>query len=297
MYSWISLPSLPRTCLEVLRWPAPWSREDGRCHLFISYLFFSLEALSICSFTFGCFLVQIVCSSKALFSCDNLCGNPLPCGNHYCTKTCHALISQSQKSLAQCIGEPCEECHLPCEKVLNIKLFSCSSILSFYDHCLSQFFYTSLGYALKQFIMVNISCFTWDSSLTIIIWCWNLLVYIFFEYSCRRGSPLACITVLFHVILGSAPLAKCLWNELVTVVLWSMFLSAYTTIACLKRSKCLSVHVVDPVIGNISMITCTFCSHEQLVYDSDWHSYFCPCIIHEILFWDNDTIGSHEQYH
>lgn len=128
MYSWITLPSLPRTCLEVLRWPAPWSREDGRCHLFISYLFFSLEALSICSFTFGCFLVQIVCSSKALFSCDNLCGNPLPCGNHYCTKTCHALISQSQKSLAQCIGEPCEECHLPCDKVLNIKLFSCSSI-------------------------------------------------------------------------------------------------------------------------------------------------------------------------
>ncbi|KAF2319120.1 hypothetical protein GH714_013449 [Hevea brasiliensis] len=49
-------------------------------------------------------------SGWALFSCDNLCGNPLPCGNHYCTKTCHALKSQSQKSLAQCSGE---EAHLP----------------------------------------------------------------------------------------------------------------------------------------------------------------------------------------
>ncbi|KAJ9160336.1 hypothetical protein P3X46_025747 [Hevea brasiliensis] len=59
---------------------------------------------------------MMFCSNRALFSCDNLCGNPLPCGNHYCTKTCHALKSQSQKSLAQRSGEPCEECHLPCEK-------------------------------------------------------------------------------------------------------------------------------------------------------------------------------------
>ncbi|XP_022633134.1 NF-X1-type zinc finger protein NFXL2-like [Vigna radiata var. radiata] len=37
---------------------------------------------------------MMVCSDKSQFSCENLCGNPLPCGNHYCTKTCHALDSQ-----------------------------------------------------------------------------------------------------------------------------------------------------------------------------------------------------------
>ncbi len=97
--------------------------------------------------------------------------------------------------------------------------------------------------------------------LSIIIWCWTLLVRLYsFEYLCRRGSPLAHIPVLFHVILGSAPLAKCLWNGLVTVVLWSMFSSAYTTTACQKRSKWLSAHVVDPVTGNIwiSLIACEF---------------------------------------
>ncbi|KAF2296221.1 hypothetical protein GH714_036901 [Hevea brasiliensis] len=57
-----------------------------------------------------------VCSNITLFSCDNLCGNPLPCGNHYCKKTCLALKSQSAKSLAQHNGQPFEECHLPCEK-------------------------------------------------------------------------------------------------------------------------------------------------------------------------------------
>ncbi|EEF29002.1 nuclear transcription factor, X-box binding, putative [Ricinus communis] len=59
---------------------------------------------------------MMVCSDRTLFSCDNLCGNPLPCGNHYCTKTCHALKSQSPKSLVQHLSEPCEKCHLPCEK-------------------------------------------------------------------------------------------------------------------------------------------------------------------------------------
>ncbi|GJY93404.1 NF-X1-type zinc finger protein NFXL2 [Tanacetum coccineum] len=50
-----------------------------------------------------------VCSNKAKFSCDNYCGNLLPCGNHFCTKTCHALkISGS--------GEQCEKCSLPCQR-------------------------------------------------------------------------------------------------------------------------------------------------------------------------------------
>ncbi|OWM87423.1 hypothetical protein CDL15_Pgr022534 [Punica granatum] len=52
----------------------------------------------------------MVCSSKTQFSCDNLCGNPLSCGNHYCTKTCHPLKGRTVS------GESCEKCDLPCEK-------------------------------------------------------------------------------------------------------------------------------------------------------------------------------------
>ncbi|KAG5125391.1 hypothetical protein JHK82_032128 [Glycine max] len=53
---------------------------------------------------------MMVCSDKSQFSCENLCGNPLPCGNHYCTKTCHALENQLQGS------QPCEDCYLSCQK-------------------------------------------------------------------------------------------------------------------------------------------------------------------------------------
>lgn len=60
---------------------------------------------------------MMVCSNRTQFSCENLCGSPLSCGNHYCTKTCHALKSQSSTSLVQHKrSESCEECHLPCEK-------------------------------------------------------------------------------------------------------------------------------------------------------------------------------------
>ncbi|XP_065870669.1 NF-X1-type zinc finger protein NFXL2 [Euphorbia lathyris] len=59
---------------------------------------------------------MMVCSARTLFSCDNLCGNPLPCGNHYCTKTCHALKNQFTEPLIQQNCEFCEVCRLPCEK-------------------------------------------------------------------------------------------------------------------------------------------------------------------------------------
>ncbi|XP_004308935.1 PREDICTED: NF-X1-type zinc finger protein NFXL2 isoform X2 [Fragaria vesca subsp. vesca] len=59
---------------------------------------------------------MMVCSDKSLYSCDNLCGNPLPCGNHFCPKTCHPLKNQSLPSAQQARSEPCEVCHLPCEK-------------------------------------------------------------------------------------------------------------------------------------------------------------------------------------
>lgn len=56
----------------------------------------------------------MVCSDKREFRCDNLCGNLLPCGNHYCTKTCHALKNESSVPER---AEPCEDCDLPCQKV------------------------------------------------------------------------------------------------------------------------------------------------------------------------------------
>ncbi|KAI5670492.1 hypothetical protein M9H77_10856 [Catharanthus roseus] len=59
---------------------------------------------------------MMVCSDRTLFSCDNLCGSPLPCGNHYCTKLCHRLKSDSSKSDGHIQSESCDECNLPCQK-------------------------------------------------------------------------------------------------------------------------------------------------------------------------------------
>ncbi|XP_071934502.1 NF-X1-type zinc finger protein NFXL2-like [Coffea arabica] len=58
---------------------------------------------------------MMICSNPAEFSCDNLCGTLLSCGNHYCTKICHALKSDS-KSYSSVLAESCEECNLPCQK-------------------------------------------------------------------------------------------------------------------------------------------------------------------------------------
>ncbi|TYI78267.1 hypothetical protein E1A91_D06G199200v1 [Gossypium mustelinum] len=60
---------------------------------------------------------MMVCSNTTRFSCDNLCGNLLPCGNHYCTKTCHPLETQPSSSGHQKRSESCEVCNLPCQKV------------------------------------------------------------------------------------------------------------------------------------------------------------------------------------
>ncbi|OIT38905.1 PREDICTED: NF-X1-type zinc finger protein NFXL2 [Nicotiana attenuata] len=59
---------------------------------------------------------MMVCSDRTVFSCDNLCGNPLPCGNHYCTKVCHALVSSTSKLYGSRRPESCEECTLPCQQ-------------------------------------------------------------------------------------------------------------------------------------------------------------------------------------
>lgn len=59
---------------------------------------------------------MMVCSERTQFSCENLCGNLLPCSNHYCTKTCHTLKRQSSTSVQHERSDSCEECHLPCQK-------------------------------------------------------------------------------------------------------------------------------------------------------------------------------------
>ncbi|XP_052185775.1 NF-X1-type zinc finger protein NFXL2 isoform X2 [Diospyros lotus] len=61
-------------------------------------------------------ICKMICSDKAEFSCNNLCGNLLQCGNHYCTKTCHALKSQFSSLGQRRRAESCEECDLPCQK-------------------------------------------------------------------------------------------------------------------------------------------------------------------------------------
>ncbi|KAF5192665.1 Nf-x1-type zinc finger protein nfxl1 [Thalictrum thalictroides] len=59
---------------------------------------------------------MVVCSDRSVFSCENLCGNLLTCGNHYCTKTCHALKSQTLSSGVHVKSESCEACDLRCQK-------------------------------------------------------------------------------------------------------------------------------------------------------------------------------------
>ncbi|KAG9142176.1 hypothetical protein Leryth_007610 [Lithospermum erythrorhizon] len=62
---------------------------------------------------------MMVCSNKPEFSCDNLCGNLLRCGNHYCTKVCHTLKNLSAEHDGLAKGESCEKCNLPCQKERN----------------------------------------------------------------------------------------------------------------------------------------------------------------------------------
>ncbi|KAG0477038.1 hypothetical protein HPP92_013879 [Vanilla planifolia] len=77
-------------------------------------------------------VLDMVCSKKVRFSCQNLCGNLLSCGNHYCTKSCHTLkyhpstldeggkdgFAQDQVFVdsGSELAESCEDCFLPCQK-------------------------------------------------------------------------------------------------------------------------------------------------------------------------------------
>lgn len=99
--------------------------------LFRSYLFFSFcQKLHIYLPTrihVSSFLFQMVCSDRATFSCDNLCGNPLACGNHYCTNVCHTLVTSTSKLDSSSRAETCEKCTLPCQQVW-INILSISSV-------------------------------------------------------------------------------------------------------------------------------------------------------------------------
>ncbi|ONK67921.1 uncharacterized protein A4U43_C05F5220 [Asparagus officinalis] len=55
----------------------------------------------------------MICSRTVQFSCQNLCGYLLLCGNHYCTKACHFLELTEHEGQE----ERCEDCFLPCQKV------------------------------------------------------------------------------------------------------------------------------------------------------------------------------------
>lgn len=55
----------------------------GVCHS-LSNVFISSKD----NFMFG---VQMVCSQSSEFRCNNVCGNPLACGNHTCSSTCHFI--------------------------------------------------------------------------------------------------------------------------------------------------------------------------------------------------------------
>ncbi|CAN4101462.1 unnamed protein product [Withania somnifera] len=59
---------------------------------------------------------MMVCSDRAIFSCDNLCGNLLPCGNHYCTNVCHSLVTSTSNIDSSRRADTCEKCTLPCQQ-------------------------------------------------------------------------------------------------------------------------------------------------------------------------------------
>lgn len=134
MYTWNTVPTMQRGGFGAMLWAASWPRT--RCTFLGTTLFYyHLHSLShlwcvqksdyvkhIIHFLF----LQMPCCKWRPFPCENLCGNPLLCGNHYCTKSCHVLeipLNQPERdhiasiSKANALAEPCEQCNLPCQRV------------------------------------------------------------------------------------------------------------------------------------------------------------------------------------
>ena len=152
------------------------------------------------------------CSKWRPFPCQNLCGNPLLCGNHYCTKSCHVLevplkqiegdpIASVNKENA--LAEPCEQCDLPCQRVCY-SLSHIQQVHNFGLVCLTKLnmkklLHFCMALSLVQDIDSNV-CF-------------------------RLGSLLVHIVALCHAIWVIVHLAKSLLKNHAIVVLWYMLSS------------------------------------------------------------------------
>lgn len=220
MYSWLSMPSLSWTRLEIMCWTACRGRKDGKFYLWVGVLvllhyrlLYNISQISNAHLCFSWYIIQMVCSERTLFSCDNLCGNPLSCGNHYCTKTCHALKSQSSTSSTIRGGESCEECTLPCQKVITLSSSSWHLSLMFHGQVLCIFSF--------------LSDFLWPT----LVRC-NYQSLIVGKYIFRRGHANVRIPVPSLAILVNVHHAKFLSSDHVTVVPWCMFSNAYITTPC-----------------------------------------------------------------
>lgn len=124
------MSTMQRGGFGAMLWSASWPRT--RCkfleqHNLLVYLLppgFSLPCVAKHILHFHFF--QMPCCKWRPFACENLCGNPLLCGNHYCTKSCHVLevpLNQPEGdriasiSKANALAEPCEQCNLRCQRV------------------------------------------------------------------------------------------------------------------------------------------------------------------------------------
>lgn len=142
MCTWVIMLSLSRSYLDAMSWPAHWRRSPGKfiiiVEVIISFEYHIASFLTCSNVSF-----QMVCSKRMPFSCQNLCGNLLPCSNHYCTRPCHVLklpkheekaIIQQQEPFILPLnveGEragSCEVCFLPCQKVSLIFCFRKANI-------------------------------------------------------------------------------------------------------------------------------------------------------------------------
>lgn len=204
------------------------------------------------------------------------CGNPLPCGNHYCTYVCHALSRHISKSDGISRGESCEKCTIPCEKV---KTFCCELVILLIteetlplifllrSNCIHQSYFWGLHYNFQQYFIclshmevllralcTNTTILVFQEYTTII----NIVMYlihldvlssgivywiygILFLWSAFRRDILHVrILAPCHVIKENALLAKHWLSVHVTVEPWCMFLSVYILIHVKRRANCCS---------------------------------------------------------
>ncbi|AQK90343.1 sequence-specific DNA binding transcription factor [Zea mays] len=107
------------------------------------------------------------CCKWRPFPCENLCGNPLLCGNHYCTKSCHVLEvplnhpegdRTTSISKVNALAMPCEQCNLPCQRVrYSLFVFKNSSLVCFTKLNMKKLLWFHMLLSLVQDIDIFIS--------------------------------------------------------------------------------------------------------------------------------------------